>query len=365
MNRKLRGFSLALVMLVSMSLLLSGCDKLGLGGSDKGMEVPTMAPTVEGVELSRDNKGLTEADHQYLAYAKEKWTNLEKGLENFGEKMPGYVDDIMKTAKYVDSYPDYVKTRKALLEVAGQIEAVDPDQTPEHFKEVYNKLYLSANRVRHMLMQIEDKNATNLPAIYDTTKAEIQPFKEALEQFFTQVDSQGLDAAAANVPPTDWEAEKTRHDGLDLRNTLNVADYGLKWGSSRWQVMGVEGMQEGGATAETLSYNKVAYQYNTVLTYHFNEYGQLDSYTFDFDAGSFDRGNNEDPVYDDVLELSAIVMYYFINPTPAVPQQPVFDGVNGYTVSFDPPAERVLLSGNPESLTLVVEGKTVDEANAE
>lgn len=363
MNRKLRGFSSALVLLVSMSLLLTGCDKLGLSASSKSLEVPTMAPAAAGVELSRDNKGLTEADHQYLAYAKEKLTNLDKGLETFGQKMSSYVDDIMKTAKDVEEYGDYVKTRNNLLEIAAQIEAVDPAQSPEAFKEVYNKLDLCANRVRHMLMQIEDKNATNLPAIYDTTKAEIQPFKEALDQFFAQVDSQGLDVAAANMPPTDWAAETERHDNLDLRNTMNVADYGLKWGSSRWQVMGVEGMQEGGASAETLSYNKVAYQYNAVLTYHFNEYGQLDSYTFDFDPASFNRGNNEDPVLDDVIELSAIVMYYFINDSPAIPQQPVFDGVNGYTVSFDPPAEHVLLSGNPDSLTLVVKGKTADEAN--
>lgn len=364
MNNKLRGLSLTLVMLLSISLLLTGCDKLGLGGSES-MEVPTMAPTAEGVELSRDAKGLSEADHQYLAYAKEKWAALDKGLTDFSQKMGPLVEDIMNTAKYVEEYPDFVNARKTLLGVAAQIEAVDPAQTPEHFKEVYNKLYLSANRVRHLFMQIEDRNATNLPDMYDTTVAEIQPFKEALEQFFAQVDSQGLEAAAANVPATDWEAERARHDNLDLRNTLNVADYGLKWGSSRWQVMGVEGMQEGGYAAETLAYNKVAYQYNAVLTYHFNEYGQLDSYTFDFDPASFNRGNYDDPLFDDVYELSSIVMYYFINDAPAIPQQPVFDGVSGYTVAFDPPAEHVLLSGSPETLQLQVEGKTMDEYNAE
>lgn len=358
--------SLVIAILLVSTMLFTACDKINLDLFNKKdeLEIPTMAQDLDHVQLERDENGLNESDRQYLAYAKDKADGLNKAAANFENGIEAFLKEVYETAQYIYENKDYSDAKMKIMEVVRQVEAVQPDQIPEEFVEAYTRLYQISNRLRHMLFQVESKNATNLPEAFNDMMEEIKPFQEDLNSFFETINKDGLGAAAAAIPTTDWEAEEGRT--VSLRNSFNVADFGLKWGSSRWDVMGVEGLVQDGFKAENLSYNTVVYQYNAVRTYHFNEYGQLDSYKYDIDADSFTPNDYPDnPVYDDVKELSAIVMYDYISDTYAMPQEPYNDGAGNLTVSFDPPAETVVLQGNVESLTLVVEGKTVDEVQGE
>lgn len=357
--------SLIVAILLISTMLFTACDQLDLDlfGKKEELEIPTMAQDLDNVQLERDEKGLSKSDRQYLAYAKDKAEGLSKAAANFEKSIDTFLKEVYETAQYIYENKDYSEAKLKIMEVVRQVEAVQPDQIPEEFVEVYTRLYQISNRLRHMLFQVESKNATNLPEVFNEMTDEITPFQEELNKFFEDVNNEGLGVAAANIPATDWDAEESRT--VSLRNSFNVSDFGLKWGSGRWDVMGVEGLRRAGFMAENLSYDCVVYQYNAVRSYHFNEYGQLDSYKYDIDADSFTPNDYPDnPVYDDVKELSAIVMYDYISDTYAMPQEPYNDGAGNLTVSFDPPAESVILQGNTESLIVVVEGKTVDEAAA-
>jgi hypothetical protein len=363
MTKRISRLLLVVSLFLAMSLSLSSCEQLQNLGLGKGpaVDVPPAVGEAEKVELSKDEKGLDEIDRQYLAYAKDKWSSFEKAVDKFGSSMDSYLDRVFNEAAYVNDQKEYVQTRDKLMEAVHGFEAVDPAGMPEEFKNLYGKLFLAGNRARYMINIIQQHNATNLPEDFDAFKAEIAPWQDEINKFFSDVDATGLAQAAANISPVDWQAEEARE--TNNRNTFNVADYGLKWGASRWDVMGVEGLRENGYNAEVLSYKTKTYQYDSVRNYHFNEYGQLDYYTYDIDGSTFDRGNYpDDPLYDDIYELAPMVMYHFVKDSPALRQQPYNDGMGNLTVSFDQPAETVLLTGAPDgSITLTVTGKTVEQ----
>lgn len=363
MIKKNSRLAFVISLFLVIGLVFSACDQLdNLGiGKNGGLDVPSMVDENEKLSLEKDNKGLDKVDHQYLAYAKEKWGQFEKALDAFGEGMDTYLDKVFEKAEYIEDQKEFIKTRKDLLTAIRNIERVDPSGLPKNFENLYQKLYLAANRARYMIHQAQQNNAATMPGDFEYAKEEIAPFKQSIEQFFAEADSAGLDTAVANILPTDWTAEANRSRELNNRNTFNVADYGLKWGSSRWDVMGVEGMQEGGYNKEVLSYETVAYRYDSVRNYHFNEYGQLDYYTYDVDGSTHDRGVYDDPLFDDIYELSPIIMYHFVRSGPALPVQPQNDGVGNLSVSFDLPAETVLLYGAVDgTITVTVTGKTVE-----
>lgn len=358
--------SLALGVLVSMTLLLCSCDQIkSITSGDGKVEVPSMAQGAEAMELTRDDKGLSDIDRQYLAYGKEKWDQYYKAVEDFGQTMnkdQSFLTQMREYAVDIKGEKDYQQVRTDLMSAAQRFEKVDPAQIPQSFQDFYDKLYTVANRARHFIYRVEEMNATNLPDDFTDFQSELAPYKEQIEKFISAVESDGLDAAAGSIPATDWGQEDTRH--VELRDTFNVADLGLKWGSSQWDVMGVEGLKKDGYNAELLSYPNHVYQYDTVRNYHFNEFGQLDYYTYDIDGDSFNRGiySQTDPLFDDIKEISSIVMYYFVTDQPAIPAEPAGDGAGNYTVQYDMPAETVLLEGRADgTITLTVTGKTTDE----
>lgn len=360
MMKSEKRFSLILIMMLAFAILASSCQYLGFGDKNNGLAVPSMVENPEDLELTIDEKGLNEIDRQYLAYGEEKWGQFVKAFDAFGKAMDSYLDKVFNDAIFVTENKDYIQSRDDLMKAIRNIERVKVEEIPQGFKNVYGKLYQVTNRARYLISITEQKNATNLPNDFDAIKAEIHPFKEDIEAFFATVKADGLEAAVAAVPAIDWTVEEARE--TDLRNTMNVYDYGLKWGASQWDVMGVEGLLEGGYKAENLSYATKVYQYDAVRTYHFNEYGQLDSYSYIIDGASFNRGNFQDPLYDDIYELSSIVMYYFVLDSPALPTTPQDDGTGNYVIVFDQKSEIAELRGNIATgqITLTVTGKTVD-----
>lgn len=346
MSKQKQRVSLVLALLLCFSVALSACDMLKKSGGNNEQEplnLPPMQATAGDVELTKDAQGLTEVDHQYLSYAKEKWAKFKSAFDNFGAQMNTYVDRIFNDALLVDDSAEYVNSRNELLSACHAIEAVNPLHVPAGFKNLYDQMDYACNQCRGLISRIKQTNGTNLPAGYDEIKPVVDGLDGQVKSFFDTVAASGIDAAQSVIPALDWA--KISAVRPDNRKTFNVSDLGIKWGADRFTVMGVEGLQENAFNSDTLTYPCEVYQYKGTRTYHFNEQGQLDSYYYEMDPASYDPNKTGDPVYDDVFELSSIVMYFFILDKPAQPITPVNDGTGKLVVTFDPPAESVVLSG--------------------
>lgn len=333
-----------MLLLLSLSLTLSACNLLDKDkGNSSGMTLPSMVVEGDGVSLERDEKGFSEVDRQYLAYAKEKWRMLQSASDRFGQEKDGFLDRIHNKAAIILKDEVYVSTRNDLLNAVNAIEYADPDKVPAPMKNLYSQMLVASNRARRLIYQVLSVNGIDIEENYASYRQTLDSVNESVQAFFAKADSEGLEAAAASMPAPDWAA-LAEDRAVDNVKSFNIGDYGLNWGVSRWAVMGVEGLQENAMSMETLSYPCHIYQYDCTRTYHFNEQGQLDSYHYSIDGASFDRGNYDDPVYDDMYELSAIVMYAFILEGPAIRSQPIDTGDGHWQVTFDPAAESVVLS---------------------
>ncbi len=348
MSNKIIRRSLLLTLIFCLCIGLTACDKLNgvLGGkADEGVALPSMEQEPRAEALSKDAQGLTESDHQYLAYAKDKAERFNTAFSEFGTKMDSYVDKIFTASLVIKDSKEYTETRDALYKACAQIERVRPDALPEEIKNLYEHLYYVANQARAMLTQVFQRNGTNLPKAYDDCKAVIDPELSKINAFIGTAESTGVDAAQNELDALDYDAILAAHP--ENRNTGNVSDYGIKWGASRFEVMGVEGLLPDAYSKEELGYACDLYNYKATRYYHFNEYDQLDSYRYDVDGSTFDYTHtSEDPVYNDVYDLAPLVMYWFVLDTPALPQTPTSDANGVYTVSFDLAAETVVIAGD-------------------
>ena len=136
--------SLLLTLIFCLCIGLTACDKLNgvLGGkADEGVALPSMEQEPQAEELSKDAQGLTEIDHQYLAYAKDKAERFNTAFSEFGAKMDSYVDKIFTASLVIKDSKEYNETRDALYKACAQIERVRPDALSEEMKNLYEHLY--------------------------------------------------------------------------------------------------------------------------------------------------------------------------------------------------------------------------------
>lgn len=363
-----------LVLIFCFSLSLSACDLLQKGDSDVPADLPVMEQSPENAELKRDEKGMTESERQHLAYGKEHWSKFMTALAEFGEKMDGYLEEINVKATPIEKLPAYTESRDKLYKAAKNLEAVNPDGIPEGcFKTAFDQMVVAANRTRYMLSQVEQQNAYNLPEAYNDILPFINDTSDTLSEFLDKVDQEGLAAAEGMVPAVDWGAEEARWSDLansqiQNREVFNVFDLGIRWGASRYEVMGVEGMQADAMAKDQLVYPVHVYQYDGVRKYNFNEYGQLESYVYELDPASFDDHYMVDPNADDLTNdmrnLSAVLEFHFAPDQIAELQYPedAGDGTGDVIVTFDQPAEFVEMRGNTANqagpIVITVSGKT-------
>ena len=366
MNKKRLALLLSLLLIISNGL--SACDMLKLGGSDLDLPAPpVMEDAGENVELKRDGQGMTEAEKQHLSYAKDQWKRFYNATANFGETMDKYLEDIFSKALIVNENKDYLASKDKVIAACLALEQVKPEGIPASMKDLFAQFSVASNRMRGLISDIYVWNGTTLPEAFNEIVNEVETINQMAESFFTKADKEGVEAAAAEVQAVDWAAEESRE--RKLRETFNVYDYGIKWGASRYEVMGVEGMKENAFEVETLSYPTHVYQYGGTRNYHFNEHGQLDSITYELNGADFDRthegvAGTGEPVFDDIYELIPVVQYAFDTSTYAYWKDPYQapDGSGDIYYEFDFPAETVVLRGNPaapdEALRIIITAKT-------
>lgn len=367
MKKQTRNLGTALACVLCFSLLTTGCSLFG-GSKEEPLDLPVMESTLNGVELKRDNQGLSDSDREHLTYAKEKWASFKNAFNEFGNMMGKYTERIRTDALIVTDSQDYVNTRDALIEACTRIEAVKPEGIPQGMKNCYDQLVMATNRARWMISQVEQKNGVNLPQDFNDIQPVITDVDNRMTQFTQAIENSGLEAAQASMPALDWNAESNRQP--TLRDTFNVVDLGIRWGASRWVVMGVEGLRQNAFSQDTLSYTGKYYQYGGTRTYHFNEFGQLDSYTYDLNGADFVPPESPgDEVYNDIYEISAILEYCFVLDKAALKIPPTTTAEGNYEVVIDQPAETVQIVGNPnnpaEPIHITVTAKRADAAQGE
>lgn len=348
MNKPSTRLSLFFALVLSLSLLLTACD-LFPGSSNgqeqpEGVQLPDMVEEPGAAELSKDEHGLSKVDAQYLEYSKDKSERLLSSIRGFGERIDSYLNKIFDEAIYIKDNADYTASRDALLQACKDVERLSFKDMPAFLKNQYEQLVVLANRSRFMIYQIMQSNGTKLPDVYNELKRLADSYQQQADQFFNTVNSQGPEAASQLIAPLDWAAEEARK--VELFGTFNVHDLGLKWGASRHEVMGVEGLLSGAEDKEYLAYETKVYLYTGTRSYHFNEHGQLDGYDYALNTASYDKTPGNNNVYEDLQAISPVLMYAFVLNTPAVPVTPTDQGGGIYAVSFDQAAETVLMTGD-------------------
>lgn len=268
-----------LSLLLIVSMLFSACSLFETKKKGpEGVKVPKISEESPEKEAKKNERGLSDREQEYLNYGEDKLTRLIQAFNHFGDETVKYQDDAINKGIILSENKDFIDSRDQLFEACSNVELVPLSSVPASLSSFFEQNFKMANHCRQMLYQIERQNATNLPDAYNTVLTEINEYALKAQNFINTVQSQGIDAAQGLIEPLNWEDEMAKSP--ELTSHWDVASLGLPFGSTRAEVMGVEGLIKGYDKLDKLEYNTEVYTYKGVRKYFFNEYDQLYKYVY-------------------------------------------------------------------------------------
>lgn len=274
---------LALILALTSTTSCRLSDKKKKGDEEtKNVEIDLPEIEMEGsdeqAEASKNSKGLTAREVQYLNYMDDQLAKLDAAWTEFGKKMPTFTKAAIDQGDVVTELSSFTQPRAKLLDACSMVEVLPLSSVPANLKLLFDNGFVLCNQIRGLMYETMHMNATNMPADYKKLNDSFSAFLSHAKAFIDDANQGQIEKAQGYFEPVDWEAVSKQK--IALEDVFNVADYGLPFGSSRAQVMGVEGIVSGYDRMDSLTYPCVVYIYEGSRTYHFNEHDQLVSYTY-------------------------------------------------------------------------------------
>ncbi|MDO5738208.1 MAG: hypothetical protein Q4P65_03040 [Eubacteriales bacterium] len=365
MLKKFPKLSLLIVLCLALSLL-SACSLFKKGNKDSEIdrEAADIIQQDEQLDDKKNEQGLNKREEDFLKFGEERLAELITAFNEFGEASKSYQNQVINEGKELKKIKIYKETRLKLLDACHKLETIPLSTVPENLKNFYDQNFRLANHCRQMIYQIDRTNATDLPQRYNTILGELNNYAASAKNYIATIQSQGINAAQGLIAPVDWAAEQEIE--RTLSSTFDIADFGLNFGSTRAEVMGVEGLIPDYDKLEKLEYNCEVYVYKGVRKYFFNEYDQLYKVQYEF------RPNEMNP-FNDLLAIfyplrrSFMVPEYFDTNAMASIQGPDENGQHYFTVDLAHLTATIKATADhPEiPLTVDVEGKLASAEEAD